>query len=386
MKKDTLFVGLDVHAELIYIALAEAGRRGDARSFGRFENKKSEIQKVFKKLKKKYELQVCYEAGPTGYGLYWTLTEMGIACEVIAPTLIPKRSGDKVKTDRKDALKLAHFYRSGELTAVWVPDRAHEALRDLVRGREAAKGDLRAARHRLGKLLLRYGISRPSTMKKNWSLKHMLWIKTLWFSEQSLQMVFLDYLHEVEHQHNRLKALESAIDRAVEESPEHIREVVAALQLLRGVAKITAVGVVAEIGNFSRFDNPSKLMSYAGLVPSEYSSGGPGNKKQGGITKTGNSHVRRLMTESGWSYRFQPALNTRIQKCQDEIRPELLGEIKEVAWKAQRRLCGKYQAMTRAGKVPTVAVTAVARELLGFIWSIAVYVETHQSQSKRIAA
>ncbi len=329
---------------------------------------------------------MCYEAGPTGYGLYWILTEMGIDCEVIAPTLIPKKSGNRVKTDRKDALMLARLHRANELTSVFVPDRAHEALRDLVRALQAAKEDQRSARHRLAKLLLRNSIEKPESIKTNWTIKHIDWIKTQRFDEKSLQMAFLDYLHQVEHQRDRIKALKAAIDTAIAESPENIREIVAALQALRGVAKTTAVGLVAEIGNFTRFSKPSELMAYVGVVPSEYSSGGPGNKKQGGITKTGNGHIRKMVVESGWAYRFLPSVNQRIQKSQDEIHPELRGEVQAIAWKAQLRLCDKYQGLVSRGKSKPLAVTAVARELLGFIWSIAVYIETHQSQSKKIAA
>ena len=322
MRKHTLFVGLDEHADTILVAVAESGRSGEVRSLGNIANRPDSIRKQMKKLQKDNELQVCYEAGPCGYTLYWQMVEMGIHCEVIAPTLIPTKAGDKVKTDRRDAMKLARLFRAGELTSVWVPDRAHEALRDLVRAREAAKKDQRTARHRLAKLLLRHGIHKKEKMT-NWTQKHLLWIKTLKFKERSLEVTFQDYLHQIEHQRDRLKALDSAIDQAIEDSPEHIREVVAALQLLRGVAKITATGVVAEVGNFSRFSKPSQLMAYAGVVPSEYSSGGPGKRKQGGITKTGNSHIRRLITEAAWAYRFRPAVNLRMQKCQDEVRQEL---------------------------------------------------------------
>jgi transposase len=384
-KKNTLFVGLDVHSETISVALAEGGRDGEVRSFGLIANTPPAIRRLFKKLRDKAELQVCYEAGPCGYTLYWQLTQMNIACEVIAPTLIPQKSGDRVKTDRRDAMKLARLYRAGELTPVWVPDRSHEALRDLVRAREAAKKDQRSARHRLGKFLLRIGVRKPTVMK-NWTHKHMVWLKGLKFEENSHSVVYRDYLHEIEHQGDRLKALESAIDTAIAESPDHIKEVVSALQLLRGVAKTTAVGVVAEVGNFTRFSKPDQLMAYAGTVPSEFSSGGPGKKKQGGITKTGNGHLRRLMTESAWNYRYQPAVNLRMKKCQEGINPELLAEVKAIAWKAQARLCGRYRALVNGGKAKQVAVTAVGRELLGFIWAIAVYVEAEQDKKMNIAA
>jgi hypothetical protein len=219
----------------------------------------------------------------------------------------------------------------------------------------------------------------------NWSQKHILWLKTLGFEEHAQEVVFLDYLHEVEHQRDRIKALELAIDMAIQESPAQIREVVAALQLLRGVAKVTAIGVVAEVGAFSRFSKPSQLMAYAGSVPSEYSTGGPGKKKQGGITKAGNSHLRRLMTESAWGYRYRPQVNLRMQRCQNEVNPDLVAQAVEIGWKAQRRLCGRYRSLLSAGKPKQVAITAVGRELLGFVWAIAVHVEANHTAKQRKA-
>ena len=378
MKKNTLFVGLDVHSVFIYVALAEAGRDGEVRAYGRIDNRPGAVAKLMRKLGKKYVLKVCYEAGPCGYVLYWQLVAMGIECQVVAPTLIPQKAGDRVKTDRRDAEKLARNYRSGELTFVWVPDRSHEALRDLVRAREAARKDQTVARHRLAKFLLRNGIHKPTGMT-SWTQKHILWVKTLKFEEKSQEVVFQDYLHEVEHQRDRIKSLENAIDTAIEEAPEEKRELVAALQMLRGVGKVTAIGVVAEVGNFSRFPSPSELMGYVGTVPSEHTTGGPKKKKQGGITKTGNTHLRRMMTESAWSYRYRPAVNLRMQKCQEQIPKALIAELKEIAWKAQCRLNSRYKSLCRNGKKPQVAITAVGRELLGFVWAIAVYVENHQA-------
>ena len=382
MKKNTVFIGFDVHVELIYVAIAESRRNGEVRSLGSIRNRPDSIRKLIRRFRKQYKnVRVCYEAGPCGYTIYWQLAVMGVTCEVIAPSLIPTKAGDKVKTDRRDAIKLARYYRSGDLTSVWVPDRAHEALRDLVRAREAAKKDQRGARNRLGKFLIRNGIHKPVKMT-NWTQKHTRWLQTLKFEEMSQEIVFQDYFHEVEHQRDRLKALEKAIDTAIEQSPEEIREVVAALQLFRGVAKITAVGVVTEVGKFSRFSKPNKLMKYVGSIPSEYSSGGPNKRRQGGITKAGNSHLRRLMTEAAWAYRYRPAINERMQKCQENISQEFIAEVKETAWKAQRRLCGRYRSLVSSGKPSQVAITAVGRELLGFIWAIAVYIESRQAATK----
>jgi len=384
MKKNTAYVGLDVHAATITVAVAECGRDGDIRNLGTIPNRPDAVRKKIHKLVKEYQtIMVCYEAGPCGYTIYWQLTGMNVHCDVIAPSLIPTKAGDTVKTDRRDAIKLAKYYRSGDLEPVFVPDRAHEALRDLVRAREAAKKDLRSARHRLGKFLLRNGLYRPKHIVSNWTQKHMDWIKTLKFEEKSQEIVYLDYLHEVEHQRDRLKALESSIDKAIEDSPEEIREVVAALQMLRGVGKLTAIGVTVETGNFSRFSNPTQLMKYAGMTPSEHSSGP--KKRQGGITKAGNKHLRTLMIEAGWSYRYLPALNSRIKKCEKDIDAEVLAEVKEISWKGQRRLCGRYRELCKSGKTSQVAITAVGRELLGFIWAIAVHVERHVKMAKKAA-
>ena len=375
MSKNTLFIGLDVHIDLIYIAIAESGRSGELRSMGSFSNRPEAIRKKFNKLKKDYkQLSVCYEAGPCGYSIYWQLTGMNIDCEVIAPSLIPQKSGDRVKTDRKDALMLARLHRAGDLTAVWVPDAAHESLRDLVRARESIKKGQRAARHRLAKLLMKRGEHKPAGTN-NWTQAHSRWLKKINFDDLNIKYVFEDYLAELDHINNRLKLMEAQIERAIENSPENIKEVIAGLQLMRGIAKTTAFGIVAEIGNFSRFPKPDKLMSYAGMVPSEYSSGGPGKKKQGRITKTGNSHLRRLLTEAAWNYRFNPFENDRIKKCQQQLSPSLIPSIKEKSWQAQKRLCSKYKYLTAVGKSKQLAVTAVGREMLGFIWDIARTIE-----------
>lgn len=383
MKKSTLYLGCDVHAETINLVGAEPGRNGSIESLGVIANQEVTIRKKIRKLQSKYKnIEVCYEAGPCGYTLYWQLLSMGVNCEVIAPTLIPQKAGDKVKTDRRDAMKLARLYRAGELTPVWVPDRAHEALRDLVRARTAARKDERTARHRLSKFLLRVGKQKPAGMK-NWTYKHTRWLQTLKFEDPSHTYVFTDYLSEVQHHGERIKATEKAIDEAIERSPEAIREVVAALQLMRGVAKTTAIGIVTEVGNFSRFTHPTQLMAYAGVVPSEYSTGGPGKKKQGGITKSGNTHLRRLITEAGWNYRYKPIANDRMKKSQKNLRPEIVPTVKGIAWKAQHRLCGRYRALLASGKSKQLTVTAVGRELLGFIWAIATYVEGQHSELEK---
>jgi transposase len=323
----------------------------------------------------------CYEAGPTGYVLYWQLEELGIDCQVIAPTLIPTKSGDRVKTDRRDAMKLARYLRSGDLTPVWVPDRAHEGLRDLVRARQAAKKDEKRARNRLTKLLLRQG-KRPPQGVRAWSAKWWLWIEALKFEQHTQQVVLADYLHQVRHEQHRVGQLEKAIDEAIEQAPEEICAVVAALQSLRGVRKVTAVGVVAEVGQFSRFEHPHQLMGYSGQVPSEFSTGGPGKHNRGPITKTGNAHLRRLLGEAAWSYQHRPAVRYPLRKRQENLPPE----INAISWKAQQRLCSRFRRLVSRGKLKQKVVTAVGRELLGFMWAIGIHTEQQTAASTGGAA
>lgn len=311
--------------------------------------------------------------------LYWQLTALGVACEVVAPTLVPVKPGDRVKTDRRDALKLARSYRAGDLTAVWVPDAAHEALRDLVRAREAAKKDQLRARHRLGKFLLRQG-RRPATPMTAWTQTYLAWVKTVHFAHAAQEATLLDYLHEVEHMADRLTRLERAIDDAVKGAPERTRAVIEALQALRGVAQVTAVTIVAEVGELSRFTKPRQLMGYSGVVASEDSSGT--RTRRGGITKTGNAHLRRVVIEAAWAYRHRPAVGAALRKRQAPVS----ADVTAIAWKAQHRLHARYRHLTAKGKCKQETVTAIGRELLGFIWAIGVYVESRTGRTTPIAA
>jgi transposase len=359
------FIGLDVHADTIAVAVAEPD--GEIRSLGIILNRLESVRKMIVKLGPVNQLKACYEAGPTGYVLYWQLTALGVACEVVAPSLVPVKAGDRVKTDRRDAAKLARSYRSGDLTAVWVPDAAQEALRDLVRAREDAREDQHRARHRLGKFLLRHGWQPPAEVKKNWTQKHMTWVKSqVKFDQPASQAAFLDYVHEVEHAADRLERVEKAIDDAIAAAPPEIQQVVQALQALRGVGKIVAVSVVAEVGSLSRFSNPRPLMSYAGMVSSEYSSGN--HIQRGAITKTGNAHLRRVIVEAAWAYQHKPWIGGWLAKRQQGLDEET----KAIAWKAQWRLCTRYKKLAVRGKNKPQIVTAVGRELLGFIGAIAV--------------
>jgi transposase len=374
--KKVRFVGLDVHAQTIAAAVAEPD--GEVRNLGTIPNRVESVRKLLKKLGTPGQLKVCYEAGPTGYALYWQLTQLGVKCEVIAPTLMPMKAGDRVKTDRRDAERLARSYRAGDLTAVWVPDPAHEALRDLVRAREAAKKDQLRARHRLSKFLLRQGRRADGTTA--WTGKYMKWVQEQRFEHAAHEATVSDYLHEVEHAAGRIERLERAIDTAVQGVPEKMRAVIEALQALRGIAQISAVSLVAELGTLGRFTRPRQLMGYSGAVSSEHSSGE--RVRRYGITKTGNAHLRRIVVEAAWAYRHRPSCTGALKERQKHLSEP----IKEIAWKAQHRLHGRYCKLLARGKNKQQAVTAVGRELLGFIWSIGVQVEQSMRSVERRAA
>jgi len=371
MRKRTRYLGLDVHAQTVTVAVAESGRKGEVRCLGVIPNTSSAVRRLVSKLGGAEGLRACYEAGPCGYALLWELERIGVACEVVAPTLIPVKAGDRVKTDRRDAEKLARSYRSGDLTPVFVPDQEHEALRDLVRAREAAKKDQLRARHRLSKLLLRRGLRAPAEVKVTWGSRYMEWVHHLRVEQPALQLTLVDYIAEVDHVAERLVRLEAAITDAVAKSSPRLREVIEALQSLRGVALITATTATLEVGAFSRFESPRQLMAYAGIVPSEHSTGGPGRARRFGITKTGNAHLRRVLVEAAWVYRHRPSVSPRLKR-QRLKQPEAVAE---TAWKAQHRLNHRYVKLVARGKPHQVAVTAVARELLGFMWAIAAPIE-----------
>jgi transposase len=370
------FIGLDVHAETIAVAVAEPD--GEVRSLGIIPNRLESIRKMIGKLGPVGTLKCCYEAGPTGYVLYWQLAQLGVKCEVIAPTLVPVKSGDRVKTDRRDAEKLARCYRAGELTAVWVPDAAHEALRDLVRAREAAKKDQLRHRHRLGKFLLRHG-KRPVDAGQAWTQKYLNWIRIhVRFDQPALEATLSHYLHEVEHAGEQIIKLEKALDEAVAKAAPEVRAVIEALQALRGVAQTTAATVVCELGSLSRFPSADKLMGYSGLVSRENTTGN--RIQRGAITKTGNAHLRRVLVESAWTYQHRPNVQGRVLRRQKAL--ALSDEAKRIAWKAQQRLHKRFIAMAARGKQRGTIVTALARELLGFMWAIAVHTEAQFKQTK----
>src|SRR5438105_3139546 len=367
--KSTRFVGLDVHAATIAVAVAEP--EGEVRSLGTIPNEPDAVRRLMKRLGPADQLRACYEAGPCGYTLYWQLAQLGVACHVIAPTLVPVKAGDRVKTDRRDAERLARSFRSGDLTAVWVPDAAHEALRDLVRAREAAKRDQLRARHRLQKFLLRHGRRAPAGTTA-WSEKYRRWIEGVRFEHPAQEATRLDYLSEVDHARERIARLEQALAKAVETAPAPMRAVIDALQALRAIAHLAAVTIVAEVGQLSRFARARQLMGYSGAVAREHSSGL--RVRRGGITKTGNAHLRRIVVEAAWTYRHRPKIGVTLhqrQRTQSDT-------VKAIAWKAQHRLHSRYYRLLGRGKSKQQVVTAVARELLGFIWAIGVTIEREQ--------
>ena len=376
--KNVRFVGLDVHAETIAVAVAEVG--GEVRSLGVIPNRAESIGRLVRKLGKPEQLRVCYEAGPTGYVLYWQLSELGVKCEVVAPTLVPVKAGDRVKTDRRDAEKLARSSRAGDLTPVWVPDAAHEALRDLVRARLAAKRDQLRARHRLSKFLLRHG-RRAAEGTSPWSEKYLQWVKSqVHFEYAAQELTLTDYVHEVDHAAERIVRLERSIDAAIESLPVKMRAVIEALQSLRGIAQISAVSIMAEVGKMSRFEHPRQLMGYSGAVSREHSSGP--HIRRGSISKAGNAHLRRIAVEAAWAYRHRPAIGKTLAARQQRSS----AEVTALAWKAQQRLHQRYVRLMARGKSKQQTVTAVGRELLGFIWAIGVHVEREGKLPLRQAA
>lgn len=374
MKDNTKYVGLDVSKERIAVAIADSGR-GKPRYYGMISYTPEAIRKLIKNLGEVEHLQLCYEAGVTGYELCRFLLSLGVKCDVVAPGLIPQKPGERVKTDKRDAIRLAQLLRAGELTSVYIPTEEDEALRDLVRAREDAKEDELRAKHRITKLLLRYGIRPPKEVGKNWSSRYRTWIKTLTFKYHALSVTFQEYLQTLNEIEERVKRLEKEIENQATEGFH--APMIQALQCLRGVALITAASFVAEIGSFRRFRSPKQLMAYAGLVPSESSSGPL--RKQGGITKTGNSHVRRLLIEASWSYRYQPVVKGKLKKRQ-EGQP---GSIQTISWKAQQRLHKKYFKLLARGKTQGTAIAAVARELAGFVWAIAQEMEELTQSNKK---
>jgi transposase len=356
----TSFVGLDVHKDSIAIALAPSGREAP-RFVGTVVPQWSGLCKALGRLGRRQELQIVYEAGPCGYTLARQLRSHGYACEVIAPAKIARRPGDRIKTDRRDALLLARAARAGELVSVTIPDERDEAVRDLARAREDAVRARLKARQQLKALLLRHG--RRYTGRSSWTAAHERYLASLSFTQPAQDIAFAEYRSAVSEAHERVQRLTEALRAQLEHW--RMKSVVEALMSLRGIDLIAAVTLVAEIGDFTRFARPSELMGFLGLVPSEYSSGS--TRRQGAITKTGNSHARRVLIEAAWNYRF-PARVSRPLQVRQEGQPKA---VREIAWRAQLRLAQRYRHLLARKLALNKICVAVARELSAFVWDIA---------------
>jgi len=355
------FVAIDTSKLRNAVAIAEAGRSGEVRFLGEIDNTPAATAKLVRKLAGQYErVAFCYEAGPTGYGLYRQITALGQECMVVAPSLIPKKAGDRVKTNRRDALAMVTQFRAGELTAVWVPDPRHEAMRELTRARGAAVEDLRRKRQQVSGVLLRLGRSYPGA--KSWTKAHMSWLAGQKLEHAEQRIAFEEMLLAVRQAQERVARLEAAIREAVPDWS--LAQAVQALMAMRGIDMVSATTFLAEIGDLSRFKTPRELMAYLGLVPSEHSTGD--TVKRGPITKAGNRRARLTLVECAWSYRHPPRVG---RKKLDKVAAAPRA-VREIAWKAQNRLYARYRALLRRGKLKTVIVTAIARELAGFIWAV----------------
>ena len=364
-KQYSRYIGLDVHKDTIAVSIASSDG-SKPRYYGEIRNTEKAVDKLLTKLNPHGEvLSFCYEAGPCGYGLYRQITKKGHACIVVAPSLIPSKPGDRVKTDRRDSEALARLHRADELTAVWVPGSEQESMRDLTRAREDMKHLERQSRQRLSAFLLRHGRN-YEVGKSKWTQTYFRWLEKVKFEQPIQQIVFQEYIDCVKQQQTRVKELEKEMEKAL--NGWSLAPVVEALMALRGCKLITAMTIMAELGDLSRFDSPRQLMAYLGLVPSEYSSGK--STRRGGITKTGNGHVRKVLIESAWSYRFPARKTAHLQRHAELTSPT----VQAIAWKAQKRLCGRYQHLMNRGLMKVKVCTAIARELVGFIWAIAVEV------------
>jgi transposase len=368
MGKDstTKFIGLDVHSKTISVAIADEGRKGEVRYFGTIDNTTEAIEKVIKSLTATgAELRFIYEAGPCGFALYRYLTGNGFKCIVTSPAMIPKRGNVRIKNDRRDALTLARLYRAGELTGIYVPDPEDEAIRDLTRARNDARQAERKAKQRLNSFLLRNNLVYPR--KTKWNRAYFYWLGFVVMKHPAQKIALQEYIEAVHEGTERVKRLSEQISLAVEEW--RMAPTVKALQSLRGVSLITATITVAELGDISRFSHPKELMAYLGLVPSEHSSGE--TIRRGHITKTGNSHARRVLVESAWTYKHHARVTLPLIKRQEGLPRSIC----QISCKAQLRLCARYRRMVARKKPMQVVAIAIAREIAAFMWAIAKEVE-----------
>ena len=361
MKQRLLYVGLDVHKKTTDVAIASDRSNGKVRSYGKIVSTLDALNKLIKKLQDgNKELRFVYEAGPCGYQIYRYLDAKGIYCSVVAPSMIPRRSGDRIKTDRRDAINLVRLFRSGELTSIYIPTPEDEAIRDLIRCRDDMRRFERKARQRLLSFLLRHGYQYSG--KKHWTKGFYTWLATVRFSRPAQQVTLQEYIDVTNECSERIQRITQQIQIHVEEWSR--APFVKAYQALRGVSMIVAATVVAEIGDMNRFQSPKQLMAYLGLIPSEHSSGK--TVRRGPITKTGNSHVRRVLIEAAWTYKMQARVSNVLLKRQKGLPKSVC----DISWKAQTRLCTRYRRLFARGKSRQTVVTAIARELSAFIWAI----------------
>jgi len=362
MKKTVKYIGMDVHKNSISIAVADHGRNSEVRYYGKIAHDMDQLAKVIRKfISQGAELKCVYEAGGCGYHLYRYLTSNGIDCVVVAPSKIPRKSGDRQKNDKRDCLTLARLHRSGELTAIYVPNEEDEALRDLVRARSDAQNAHKRAKQQLAAFLLRYHI--VFSGKSKWSKAYFNWLADLTMPHPAQQITLQEYIDAINTCSARVDRLTEQVRRLSEQS--RLSELIKALQTMRGISLIVAATLASELGDFSRFERPSQLMAFLGLVPSEHSSGD--RQMKGSITKTGNGHVRKALVEAAQAYRLPARKSRVIQKRQEGVGTEICA----ISWKAQCRLCGRYRQLTGRGKKVNVVKTAIARELAGFTWAIA---------------
>ena len=356
------FIGMDVHKKMITIAIADEGRQNQPRVYGTIANDLDALDKFCRKMvSTSSRLYFVYEAGPCGYGIYRHLTEKGFGCIVAAPSMIPKKSGDRIKNDHRDAVMLARLHRAGELTAVYVPDAQDEAMRDLSRAREDAVIVAKKAKQRLKAFLLRNRV--VFTGRSQWSKTYFSWLADIAMPHPAQQVALQEYIDAVHESLHRVDRLTDQIRHMV--TGWRLAPIVSALQAARGVSLVVAVTVLAELGDLSRFKKPSQLMAHLGLIPSEHSSGD--SIKRGGITKTGNGHVRKALVEAAWAYRMQARVSRLLLKRQQG----LTDQVCRIAWKAQIRLCARFRRLAAKGKPKQKVVTAIARELSAFLWAIA---------------
>jgi transposase len=361
-QSSTLFIGMDVHKDSIAVAYVAQDHGAEVTYLGAIGTRQCDIDQLVRKMQSKAShLIFVYEAGPCGYWLYRYLTKKGYNCWVVAPSLIPHKPGDRVKTDRRDAMQLARLARSGDLTVVYVPKVEDEAIRDLSRAREDAISDLKDAKFRLKAFLLRQDIRYVG--RANWGPAHLRWLSEVVCPTPAQQIVFQEYVRAVQEHTERLQRLEQELQTQV--TSWRLHPVVEALQALRGVQLTVAVTMVAEIGDLTRFDTPRELMKFLGLIPSEYTSAE--RRRQGSITKAGNTHARRALVEGAWAYRYPAKISRHLQ-----LRLEKQSKIiQDISWKAQVRLCKRYRQLIARGKHANVVTVAIARELAGFMWAIA---------------